>query len=271
MSTQTETAAKFRELHEREGAFIIPNPWDVGTARALEKLGFEALATTSSGLAFSLGVQDHEVGRDDVLSHCESLVAAVDIPVNADLGSCFGDDPQVVADTMRLAVQTGIAGASVEDMKPDGSIYDINLATERVQAAVEVARVQPFPFMFTARAENFLVGKRDLDDTVRRLQAFQQAGADVLYAPGLRTTDEIRTVVDAVERPVNVIAGIKGFDLTFADLEDLGVKRISLGSALAAVAATAFVRAAQEMKDRGTFSLGGDWLSLREIHGLLGR
>src|SRR5436305_11002294 len=202
MKTQAEQAAAFRALHEREGAFIIPNPWDAGTARILEKMGFEALATTSAGMAFSRGMRDNTVSREDVMAHCRALVSAVDSPVSADLGNCFGDDPSSVAETFRLAVQTGLAGASVEDMKDDYSIYDHGLARDRVQAAAEVAHAQAVPFTLTARAENFLAGRRDLDDTIARLRSYQEAGADVLYAPGLTTADEVRAVVTSVDRPV---------------------------------------------------------------------
>ncbi len=270
MKTQAEHGEAFRDLHRREGAFIIPNPWDVGTARILEQMGFEALATTSAGMAFALGMRDNTVSRDDVMAHCRAAVSAVDIPVSADLGNCFGDDPATVAETFRLAIQTGLAGASVEDMKGDYSIYDHTLARERVQAAAEVAHAQPFPFTFTARAENFLVGRRDLDDTIRRLQSYQEAGADVLYAPGLTTADEIRAVVTSVDRPVNVIVGLANMHLTFDELQDLGVKRLSTGSTLSRVAITSFVEAAREMKERGTFTFGDQSMSFLDINRMFG-
>ena len=268
MPTQAERCETFRALHERDRAFIIPNPWDVGTARVLAKMGFEALATTSAGMAFSAGKRDHTVGREDVMAHCRALVSAVDVPVSADLGNCFGDDPTTVAETMRIAAETGLAGASVEDMRDDFSIYDAGLAAERVRAAAETVHALTFPFTLTARAENFLVGRRDLDDTIKRLQAYQEAGADVLYAPGLTAREDIAAVVGAVDRPVNVIAGIAGLTLTFADLQALGVKRISVGSTLARAAITAFVHGAQEMREGGTFTFGDGTMSFRDINSL---
>lgn len=264
MRTQQELSAAFRALHEREGTFIIPNPWDVGSARTLHNMGFEALATTSSGMAYARGLLDHQVGRDAVLEHCRMLASSVDLPINADLGNCFGDDPDVVAETIQLAAQTGVVGASVEDMKDDRTIYDLVLATERVQAAAAVAHRSTVPLLLTARAENFLTGNPDLADTIKRLQAFQEAGADVLYAPGLRTREEISAVVSSVDRPVNVISGIPGFSLSMDDLCELGVKRVSLGSALTSYAATALVNAAAEMRDRGTFSFVQDTRSLKQ-------
>ena len=265
MRTQPELAAAFRALHEREGTFIIPNPWDVGTARTLANMGFEALATTSAGMAYASGVGDHEVTRTDVIAHCRLLATSVDVPINADLGNCYGDGPEIVAETMKLAAEAGIAGASVEDMKGDRTIYDIALATERVAGAAEAVRSLPYPFVLTARAENYLVGKADLDDTIRRLVAYRDAGADVLYAPGLRTKDEIAAVVQTLDRPVNVIAGIPGFTLTMDDLRELGVKRVSLGSALTSHAATALFEAAREMLDQGTFSFVEKNRPLRKI------
>ncbi len=270
MRTHAELGAAFRALHEREGAFIIPNPWDVGSARMLASLGYEAIATTSAGMAFALGKRDNRVDRDAVLAHCTALASAVDVPVSADLGNCFGDAPETVAETIRLAAATGLAGASVEDMKDDRTIYEQSLAVERVRAAVEVACGLPYPFTLTARCENFLVGKRDLDDTIARLQAYEAAGADVLYAPGLSTREQITAVVAAVKRPVNVIIGMPGMSLTFDDLQAAGVKRISTGSMLARAATTAFVRAAREMTEDGTFTFTEGLLPSREIEAMLG-
>jgi 2-methylisocitrate lyase-like PEP mutase family enzyme len=222
-------------------------------------------------MAFAAGMRDNTVARADVLAHCRALVNAVDVPVNADLGNCFGDDPDTVAETFRLAVETGVAGASVEDMKVDGSIYERALAVERVRAGCDAVRASGVPVMVTARTENFLAGRRDLDDTIARLQAFAEAGADVLYAPGITTHDEIAAVVTSVGRPVNVLAGMPGMTLTFDDLQSLGVKRISVGSMLARTAIGAFVRAAREMRERGTFTFTVDALPTREINALLGR
>jgi len=266
--TQSEKAAKFRSLHRlpaavgakiqaaRPGAFIIPNPWDAGSARILAGMGFEALATTSSGLAYSLGKRDGATSRDELFAHCRAIAAAVDVPVAADLEKCFGDEPKVVAETIRLAGATGIVGGSVEDASGDDGrpIYDFSLAVERVAAAVEAARGLPFPFTLTARAENFLHGRADLDDTIRRLAAFAEAGAEVLFAPGLPSLDAIRAVCAAVgPRPVNVLAGIKGLAFPMAELEAAGVRRISLGGVLARAAFGGLIGAAREMKERGTF------------------
>ena len=205
MATQAEKAAAFRELHEREGAFLIPNPWDLGTARLLAHLGFEALATTSAGYAFSLGRRDNCVSRDEMLEHVAALAAGSDLPVSADLENGYGDGPEAAAETFRLAAAAGLAGASIEDAtgRPGEPIYAHELAVERVRAVAEVTRALPFPFMLTARAENYLVGRPDLDDTIRRLQAYQEAGADVLYAPGLASREDIAAVVRSVDRPVS--------------------------------------------------------------------
>jgi 2-methylisocitrate lyase-like PEP mutase family enzyme len=267
MRTQAEKASAFRALHERENAFITPNPWDIGTARLLEHLGFEALATTSAGYAFSLGRRDYNLGRDNTLAHAASLVSATDLPVSADLENGFGDDPETAAETIRLAAAAGLAGGSIEDStgRPGDPIYRFEIAVERVRAAAEAARSLPFPFMLTARAENFLWGLPDLADTIRRLQAYQEAGADVLYAPGLASKDDIAAVVKAVDRPVNVVMGLKGVQLSLAELSEIGVKRVSVGSALTRAALGAFLRAAQEMRERGTFTFADDAVSYSEI------
>jgi len=269
MRTQAELCEAFQALHKREGAFIIPNPWDIGTARMLVSMGFESLATTSAGMAFAQGKPDHQVDRETVLTHCRQLASAVDAPLNADLGNGFGDTPESVAETYRLAAATGLAGASIEDMKPDRTIYPLEEAVERVQAASAVTKALPFPFVLTARCENYLVGRRDLDDTIKRLQAYQEAGADVLYAPGLTTRDEIAAVVSAIDRPLNVIV-LAGMHLTIGDLQSLGVKRITTGSALAVAAFTAFTRAAQELRDNDTFSFITESMPSREIVAMFG-
>lgn len=267
MRTQAEKAAAFRALHEREGAFLIPNPWDQGTARILAHLGFEALATTSAGYAFSVGRRDNTVPCDEMMEHARDVVSAVDLPVSADLGNCFGDSPETVAETFRLAAATGLAGASVEDSTNGGEdpIYERELAAERVRAAVEAVRSLPFPFTVTARAENYLWGRPDLEDTIARLQAFQEAGADVLYAPGLATREDIAAVVRSVDRPVNVVMGLKGVQLSLADLAELGVKRVSVGGSLARTALGAFLRAAREMLDHGTFTFASEAVSGRDL------
>ena len=264
---QAEKAAAFRALHERPGAFIIPNPWDVGTARLLARLGFEALATTSAGYAFSVGKQDGKIGRDEMLAHVAEIVSATDLPVSADLENGYGDDPITVAETIRMAAATGLAGGSIEDVSghASGRVYDREHAAERIRAAVEAVRALPYPFTLTARAENYLVGRPDLKDTILRLQAFQEAGADVLYAPGLTSRDDIQAVVRSVDRPVNVIMGLQGVRLNLATLSSIGVKRISVGSALSRAALGAFLRAAREMRERGTFEFADEAVTFREI------
>lgn len=267
MSTQIEKANTFRALHEQDSAFIIPNPWDVGTAHLLAHLGFKALATTSAGYAFSVGQQDNTIGRDEMLRHVAAIVSATDLPVSADLENGFGDEPETVAATIRLAAATGLVGGSIEDAsnRPDAPIYPLELAVERIRAAAEAARALPFPFTLTARAENYLVGRRDLKDTIQRLQAYQEAGADVLYAPGLSSKEDIAAVVSAVDRPVNVVMGLQGVRLSQAALSQIGVKRISVGSALSRAALGAFLRAAREMSTTGTFDFADEAVSYREI------
>ena len=272
MPTQAEKGSLFRKLHERPGAFIIPNPWDVGSARLLQSLGFEALATTSAGYAYSIGRPDGAVGRDLMLAHAAAVAAATDLPVSADLENGYAGAPKDVAETVRRAVQAGLAGCSIEDV-PGGreaKPYELSFATERVRAAAEAAHAQPFPFLLTARAENFIIGRPDLRDTIARLQAFQEAGADVLFAPGLKTKDDIRAVVRAVGRPVNVIMGLQGVQLNLAQLAELGVRRVSVGSALARAAYGAFLRAAREMKEHGTFSFADDAVKYPDINAMLG-
>jgi 2-methylisocitrate lyase-like PEP mutase family enzyme len=255
--SQSEKATKFRKLHEGPGTFLIPNPWDGGTARMLTALGFEALATTSAGLAFSLGRRDGEglVTREEVLAHIREIVGASDLPVSADLENGFGDAPEKAAETIRLGAAAGLVGGSIEDATGDERrpIYDHGHAVERVKAAVEAARTLPFPFTLTARAENFLHGRTDLDDTMRRLQAFAEAGADVVYAPGLPNLEAIRSVCAAVApRPVNALVGAAGRSV--AELAQAGVRRISTGSALHRAAMGGFWTAAKEMKEKGTFT-----------------
>lgn len=258
MPTPAEKAAAFRALHERPGAFVIPNPWDAGTARLLASLGFEALATTSLGLANMLGRTDSAgtVSADDVIENARMIAAATALPVNADLENCYADEPERAASTIQRAAEAGVSGASIEDYSGEGGvgIYDFNLAVERVQAAVETAHAQPVPVMLTARAENLIRGRVDLDDTIRRLQAFEKAGADVLYAPGLKDLETIRTVVASVGKPLNVVMSAADPAITVAQLAEAGVKRISVGGALSKLALTAFLEAGREMADRGGFT-----------------
>jgi 2-methylisocitrate lyase-like PEP mutase family enzyme len=271
--TQEEKGVHFRDLHAREKAFIIPNPWDVGTARLLEKLGFEALATTSAGYAFSAAKQDGAVARDEMIEHVRDLAAATDLPVSADLENGYGDSPEAAAETIRLAAEAGCVGGSIEDLygrSGERHIYDHELAVERVRAAAEAARALDFPFTFTARCENYLAGRPDLHDTIKRLRAYEEAGADVLYAPGLAATDDIIAVVTSVDRPVNVVMGLQGVQLSLAQLSAIGVKRISVGSALARSALGAFMRAAKEMQEHGTFSFAEDAVSFKDLMEMFG-
>ena len=272
MRTQAEKCEIFSALHKRDSAFIIPNPWDAGSARLLAATGFEALASTSVGYAFSVGRQDHDIPRDEMIAHVTSLVAATDLPVSADLENGFGDDTNTVAETIRMAAKAGLAGCSIEDSRdgPGEPIYEFEHAVDRVRAAVDVVRTLPFPFMLTARAENYLHGRRDLADTIRRLQAFQEAGANVLYAPGLTDMQEITTMVKSVDFPVNVLAGMQGVHFNMQDLSRIGVKRVSVGGALTRVALGAFLRAAREMKEFGTFTFVDEPISSREISELIG-
>jgi 2-methylisocitrate lyase-like PEP mutase family enzyme len=259
--------SSFRGLHHRAGAFIIPNPWDIGSAKILASLGFEALATTSAGFAFSCGLKEGGVTPSAVLDHCRAIVEATPLPVSADLEKGFGDRPEAVAETIRRAAETGLAGGSIEDFSgdPRRPIFDLDLAVERIAAAAEAAASLDRDFVLTARAENFLHGRPDLDDTIRRLQAFDAAGADVLYAPGLQDLDQIRTICEATSKPVNVIMGLSGVTFDVAQLAAVGVKRISVGSALARLAYGGLIRAAQEMRDAGTFTFAEDAVGFAEI------
>ena len=273
--TLAEKAARFRALHERAGAFVIPNPWDAGTARVLAHLGFEALTTTSAGLAFALGRPDGAgaVSRDETLANARAIADATDLPVAADLENGFGDAPETAAETIRLAgTAAGLVGGSIEDATGDPlrPIYDFDHAVERIAAAAAAARALPHPFVLVARAENYLHGRPDLDDTIRRLQAFESAGADALYAPGVATADELRAICAAVQRPVNALMGVRGAE-SVAALAALGVKRVSVGSTLARAALTGLWRAAEELRDRGTFAYAGGLVSYAEWNALMDR
>jgi 2-methylisocitrate lyase-like PEP mutase family enzyme len=265
MRTQMEKAELFRALHERPGAFIIPNPWDAGTAKLLAAVGFEALATTSLGLANTLG--SATVSRNAILANCRAIAEATDLPVNADLENCGADEPKSAAETIRLAAEAGVVGGSIEDSTGDlrRPIYDFALAVERVHAAVEVARSLPIPFMLTARAENFLYGRTDLDETIRRLQAFEAAGADVLYAPGIHDLVTIKTAVSALRKPFNLVMGFADPTLTLEQLSAAGVKRISVGGAMSRVALAAFLKCAREMKDKGSFTYVREMAPIAEL------
>ena len=267
MATQEDKGKVFRGLHERSSAFLIPNPWDVGSARLLAALGFEALATTSAGYALSIGKLDGAVGREAMMAHVATIAAATDLPVNADLENGFGDAPEAAAETIRLAAGAGVVGGSIEDRSrcAERGVYELDHATERVHAAAEAARGLPFPFTLTARAENYLAGRPDLRDTIKRLQAYQEAGADVLYAPGLARKEDIAAVVREVDRPVNVVMGLQGAQLSRDELSAIGVKRISVGSALSRAALGALLRAAEEMREHGTFTFANDAVSSRDL------
>ncbi len=253
MTSQQDKAAQFLDLHHKGGPLLIPNPWDEGSARLLASLGFAALATTSGGFAATLGRLDYNVTREEALGYAARIVAAVDIPVSADLENCFADDPAGVAGTIEGALDAGLAGCSVEDFTRDRDepIYDVDLAAARVEAAAEVAHRGPVRLVLTARAENYLHGRKDLAETVTRLQRYQEAGADVLYAPGMTSLEEIRQLVASVDRPVNVLPLPGGPPV--AELEAAGVRRISVGGAFAYVALGAVVTAAQELRDQGTY------------------
>jgi 2-methylisocitrate lyase-like PEP mutase family enzyme len=269
--SQGDKATRFRALHEAPGAFVIPNPWDAGSARVLAGLGFAALATSSGACAGTLGRRDGKVARAEALAHARAIVAATDLPVSADLEKGFGDAPSAAAETIRLAGEAGLVGGSIEDATGDPArpLYDIGLATERVAAAVAAARALPFPFTLTARAENFIRGNPSLDDTIARLQAFERAGADVLFAPGLPDLAAVRAVCAAVSKPVNFMVGIRGRSFTVAELEAAGVKRISLATSLYRAAMTGLLGAAREVKDRGTFGYLDHAVPTPELNGFM--
>jgi 2-methylisocitrate lyase-like PEP mutase family enzyme len=273
MNGQATRAEEFNRLHTRAGIFAIPNPWDAGSARILATLGFEALATTSAGLAFSLGRPDAEraINRDETLANARAIVEATDLPVSADLENGFGDDPAICAETIALAAKAGLVGGSIEDAtgRAHDPIYPFAMAVERVAAAVQAARALPFPFVLTARAENFINGRPDLADTVRRLEAFAAAGADVLYAPGLKSRAHIEAVVKAVApKPVNVVMGLSGAAFSLDELGGLGVKRVSLGSSLARAAYGAFLSAAREIRAQRTFTFADTAIPYAEINAM---
>ena len=273
MDSQSARAEAFRALHDRSGIFAIPNPWDAGSATILAKLGFEALATTSAGFAFSVGRPDAEgaIGRQETLANARAIVDATSLPVSADLENGFGDDPDTCAETILRAAAVGLVGGSIEDAtgRAGDPIYAYDLSIRRVQAAVKAARTLPYPFVLTARAENLINGRPDLQDTIRRLAAFAEAGADVLYAPGLKTREEIDVVVRAVApKPVNVVMGLSGPSFSLDVLASLGVKRVSLGSSLARAAYGAFLQAAREVKQKGTFDFARTAVPYAEINAM---
>jgi 2-methylisocitrate lyase-like PEP mutase family enzyme len=268
MQTQERKAEKFFAMHKEGDCFLVPNPWDVGSLRLLEWLGFEAFATTSAGVAFSNGVPDLSIDKARLMAHLAALCEATDAPITADLQNGFGDTPEAAAVAIQEAAAAGVVGASIEDAsqtKPSG-IYDIGLAKDRIRAAAEAARALPYRFTLTARAENYFCGVYDLADTIRRLQAFQEAGADVLFAPGVGTMDEIRAIVSSVDRPVNVLVGPTDSAVTLATLRNLGVRRVSVGGSLARAAYGALLRAGREMLIEGRFTYVNDAVDGRSLN-----
>ncbi len=271
MKTQSQKAAEFAALHAAPGCFVIPNPWDIGSARVLAALGYKAITTTSAGYARSMGVTDYKAGREQVLDHVRALAPAVDLPLAADLEDGFGPKPEDCAETIRLGAEAGLVGGSIEDWTgdPANPIFDLGAAVDRVQAAAEAARRLPFKFMLVARAENYLRGRMDFADTLKRLQAYQEAGADVLFAPGLNTIEEVRTLCREVDRPVNVMRGPREAMLSVDELGDLGVKRVSLGGMLHMAAMAGFIKAAKEIAEFGTWGFAEHLAAAKDLDTLL--
>jgi 2-methylisocitrate lyase-like PEP mutase family enzyme len=270
--TQAEKGDRFRRLHDGPGVFVVPNPWDVGSARLLAGLGFQALATSSAAAAAALGRRDGGLSRAEAMAHARVIADATDLPVSADLERGFGDAPEVVAETVSLAAEAGLVGCTIEDATglADRPLYDLSLAVERITAAAQAAHALAFPFLLTARAHNFLFAGASLDDTIRRLQAFEGAGADVLFAPGLPDLDAVRSVCRAVTRPVNFMAGIKGKSFSVAELAAAGVRRISLATSLYRAAMTGLLEAARETRDEGRFGFLDRCLTTSELNDLMG-
>src|SRR5215469_7815702 len=268
---QRDKAARFRTLHDGPGIFVIPNPWDIGSARILAGMGFQALATSSAAAACSLGRRDHELSREESLEHCRSIVDATDVPVSADLGKGFGDAPEVVAETIRLAAKVGLVGCTIEDATGDSQrpLYEMGLAVERIAAAAEAARALPFPFMLTARAHNLMFTAPSLDETIRRLQAFEKAGADVLFAPGLPDLAAVRAVCSAVSKPFNFMVGIPGKSFSLPELQAAGVRRISLATSLYRAAMTGFLDAVREVQNTGQFGFLDRCVTTAELNKLM--
>jgi 2-methylisocitrate lyase-like PEP mutase family enzyme len=271
-TTQNEKAARFRALHEGPGVFLIPNPWDAGSARILAGLGFQALATSSGASASVLGRRDGGLTREEALGHARSIVDATDLPVSADLESGFGDEPEVVAETVRLAAEAGLVGCTIEDStgNPASHLYDFPLAVERIAAAAQAARALPIPFMLTARAHNFLYPAPSLEETIGRLQAYEKAGADVLFAPGLPDVASVRAICGALSKPFNFMVGIKGKSFPVADLAAAGVRRISLATSLYRAAMTGLLDAAREVKETGQFGYLDRALTPPELLNMMG-
>lgn len=270
MKSQIEKSQCFCKLHRKNNCFVIPNPWDVGSAKILQHLGFEALASTGAGFAFSQGKRDLSINATGMLQHLSSLASSTDLPLSADLQNGFGDSPDDVARTILAAAGTGIVGGSIEDAtgKSYDPIYNIGLAVDRIQAAAEAAKSLNFKFMLTARVENYLYGRPDIKDTIHRLQAYQEAGADVLFAPGIQSREDIRSILQSIDRPLNILMGMSGVQLNLAELQELGVTRVSLGGSLARSAYGALVRSAKEVLSAGTFEYANDAISAMEINSI---
>ncbi|WP_347985828.1 isocitrate lyase/phosphoenolpyruvate mutase family protein [Methylomonas sp. AM2-LC] len=270
MKNQIEKSKEFVELHQSGNCFVMPNPWDIGSARLLAQLGFKAIASTGAGFAFSRGSSDLSINVRDMLPHLAELSMATDLPLSADLQNGFGDSADDVAQTILAVAKTGIVGGSIEDASgnADNPIYDIELAAERILSAAAAAKTLGFKFMLTARAENYLYGKPDIGDTIRRLQAYQEAGADVLFAPGIQSKHDIQAILQNIDKPLNVIMGFNGIQLSVSELQELGVTRISLGGSLARAAYGAFLRAATEVQSAGTFNYATEAVSAKELNGI---
>jgi 2-methylisocitrate lyase-like PEP mutase family enzyme len=270
MKTQSEKSEAFVKLHQNNECFVIPNPWDKGSAVLLESMGFQALATTGAGYAFSLAKPDLATTAQDMLGYFQDICSVTDVPVSADMQQGFGDSPEQAAQTIIAAAKTGLVGGSLEDARGNtlADIYDIGLAKARIVAAAEAAKSLDFKFMLTARAENYLYGNPNIHDTIKRLQAYQEAGADVLYAPGLQTMDDIKAVLSSIDRPMNLLMGFPSSSLTVAEVAALGVRRVSVGGALARAAFGALKRAGMEMLEHGTFNYGKEAMSGKDLNAL---
>ncbi|WPR70331.1 isocitrate lyase/phosphoenolpyruvate mutase family protein [Flavobacterium sp. NG2] len=268
MKTQFEKAELFKKLHEDKSTFIIPNPWDVATTKIVENLGFKALATSSAAIAFSEGVSDNQLPLDNVLQYLEKISRATNLPVSADLGNGFYDEPKKIFDTIKLAANTGIVGASIEDVKNNES-YSIEFSAERITAATEAIASLDFPFLLTARADNYTIGKTDLKDTIKRLQAYQSAGADVLFAPGIKSIKDIQSILHEIDKPLNVMMGLKDCHLDFESLSKIGVKRISLGASLYRHAMTSFIETVKSLNQNGKFDFAQTAISSDALNELL--
>lgn len=270
-NTQRKLGQTFRDLHFANEGFIIPNPWDAGTAKFLEQLGFKSLATTSAGFSFARGRQDKSLSLGLVLGNLRQITEATSLPVSADLENGFGDSPEKVANAIFLAAEAGVVGGSIEDStgRSDEPLYEIAHAKDRIRAAVDAARSLPFPFTLTARAENYFLGQKNLSDTISRLQAYQEAGADVLYAPGLTRAEDIRTVLAEVDRPLNVLIGFPGISLNVNELTSMGVKRVSVGGSLARAAWGGFSKAAAELMEHGSAEYIHDAISGKQLNEMM--